>query len=400
MLGAIAQGTTRITNLAPGADVAATMACFRGLGVSIEAAGPDLIVIKGGGWAALRAPTGPLDAANSGTTLRLMAGLLAGRPLTVTMTGDASLRRRPMGRVIEPLAAMGAIIGSDQGKAPLSITGGALAGIEWRPPVASAQIKSALMLAALSAHGSTVVHEIQATRDHSEFAFPAFGLQASIDGLNVTVAGDQEATAPPSGALEVPGDASSAAAWAAAAAALPGSEVNLTGVGLNPRRLGFVNALRSLGADITIEETHRTGGESVGRIHVRHGHHGHATLGAADVPDLIDELPVLAARAALGGSLEVSGASELRVKESDRIAQLVNGFRTLGVDAEERPDGFVINGRRRPTGGQVDAAHDHRLVMAFTIVGLGATGPTLISGADAVAVSYPAFVEDLGRLVS
>ena len=146
--------------------------------------------------------------------------------------------------------------------------------------------------------------------------------------------------------------------------------------------------------------THQAGGESVGRIQVAHGHHGHATLGGAEVPDLIDELPVLAARAALGGSLEVSGASELRVKESDRIAQLVHGFRALGVDADERPDGFVINGRRRPTGGQVDAAHDHRLVMAFTIVGLGATGPTLISGADAVAVSYPAFVEDLGRLVS
>lgn len=400
MLGAIAHGTTRITNLAPGADVAATMACFRELGVAVDAAGPDLIVVKGRGWAGLRTPSGHLDAANSGTTLRLMAGLLAGRPLALTMTGDASLRSRPMARVIEPLTAMGATIGSDQGRAPLSISGGSLTGIEWRPPVASAQIKSALMLAGLSAQGHTVVHEVQATRDHSELAFPAFGLQASTNGLTVTVPGNQEATAPASAVLEVPGDASSAAAWAAAAAALPGSAVNLTGVGLNPRRIGFVNALRSMGADITIEETSRSGGERVGRIHIAHGSHGHATLGAAEVPDLIDELPVLAARAALGGSLEVSGASELRVKESDRIAKLVAGFRTLGVDADERPDGFVIDGRRRPTGGHVDAAHDHRLVMAFTIVGLGATGPTLISGANAVAVSYPAFVEDLGRLVS
>lgn len=400
MLGAIAQGTTRITNLAPGADVAATMACFRELSVAIDAAGPDLIVVKGRGWAGLQTPATLLDAANSGTTLRLMAGLLAGRPLTLTMTGDASLRSRPMARVIEPLAAMGATIGSDQGRAPLSISGGSLTGIEWRPPVASAQIKSALMLAGLSASGQTVVHEVQATRDHSELAFPAFGLQASTNGLTVTVPGNQEATAPASAVLEVPGDASSAAAWAAAAAALPGSAVNLTGVGVNPRRIGFVNALRSLGADITIDETGRSGGERVGRIYIAHGAHGHAVLGAAEVPDLIDELPVLAARAALGGSLEVSGASELRVKESDRIARLVDGFRTLGVDADERPDGFVIDGRRRPTGGHVDAAHDHRLVMAFTIVGLGATGPTLISGANAVAVSYPAFVEDLGRLVS
>jgi len=329
-----------------------------------------------------------------------MAGLLAGRPLAVTMTGDASLRRRPMGRVIDPLAAMGATIHSEQGKAPLTISGGSLTGIEWRPPVASAQIKSALMLAGLSAHGRTVVHEIQKTRDHSELAFPAFGLELSTDGLSVSVTGHQEASAPASGLLEVPGDASSAAAWAAAAAALPGSAIDLIDVGLNPRRLGFVNALRSLGAEIRVEETRRAGGESVGRIHVAHGAHGHATLGAADVPDLIDELPVLAACAALGGSLDVSGASELRVKESDRIAALVQGFRTLGVDADERPDGFVIRGGRRPSGGQVDAAHDHRLVMAFTIVGLGAAGPTLITGADAVAVSYPGFTHDLGRLIS
>ena len=376
------------------------MACFRELGVVITAGGPGLITINGRGWTGLQAPAGPLDAANSGTTLRLLAGLLSGRPLAVTMTGDASLRRRPMNRVIEPLRAMGATIESNEGKAPLTITGGTLSGIEWRPPVASAQIKSALMLAGLSARGRTVVHEIQPTRDHSELAFPAFGLHASTDGLAVTVPGQQEATAPASGVLEVPGDASSAAPWAAAAAALPGSAVVLTDVGLNPRRIGFVQALRSLGAEITIDETHRSGGEPVGRIRVAHRDHAHATLGAHEVPDLIDELPVLAARAALGGSLEVSGASELRVKESDRIATLVNGFRTLGVDAEERPDGFVVRGHRRPTGGRVDAAHDHRLVMAFTIVGLGASGSTFITGADAVGVSYPAFVEDLGRLVS
>ena len=398
MLSAIAQGTTRITNLAPGADVAATMACFRDLGVDITTDGPQLILIKGRGWRGLQPPSGVLDAANSGTTLRLMAGLLAGRPLAVTMTGDASLRRRPMARIIDPLLAMGATIESEDGRAPLRITGGSLTGIEWRPPVASAQIKSALMLAGLSAHGRTVVHEDQATRDHSELAFPAFGLSASIGNKTVTVPGGQEATAPVTGALDVPGDASSAAAWAAAAAALPGSSIELVDVGLNPRRLGFVSALRSLGAKVSVDLTRHSGGEPVGRILVAHGDHSHASLGPADIPDLIDELPVLAARAALGGSLEVSGASELRVKESDRISTLVKGFRTLGVDAEEKADGFLIRGGRRPRGGTVDAAHDHRLVMAFAVVGLGASGPTLITGADAVAVSYPGFAADLERL--
>ena len=350
----------------------------------------------------LSEPSGILDANNSGTTLRLTTGLVAGRPFRTALTGDESLRRRPMARVITPLEAMGARIHSSGGRAPLTIEGGPLTGIRWQPAVPSAQVKSALMLAALSASGETTIVESLPTRDHTEVAFPAFGLTVQVDGNEIRVPGGQEPTAP-SQPLAVPGDPSSAAVWAAAAAARPGSTVRIDDVLLNPRRLGFVRALRAMGADITLTETNVVAGERVGSIEIRHAAHAAAVIGPADVPDLIDELPVLAARAALGGSLEVSGAAELRVKESDRITALVRGLTALGVDAQERPDGFVIHGSddsRRPTGGSVDAAGDHRLVMAFAIVGLGATGPTTIHGADAVAVSYPGFARDLAALTS
>ena len=397
MLGAIAHGTTTVTNVAPGQDVRATIDCMRALGATIEAGGDDAVRIIGCGAAGLATPAGHLDAQNSGTTMRLLSGLLAGRPLRATLTGDASLRRRPMGRVIEPLRAMGARIFADGQTAPLTIEGSQLNAIEWRTAVPSAQVKSALMLAGLSAAGVTRVTEPQPTRDHSELAFPAFGLECTVDQTTVTVRGGQAATAPAE-TLTVPGDPSSAAVWAAAAAALPGSAVTLERIGLNPRRLGFVAALRMLGAAIESEVTHYSGGEPVGNLTVRFGGRGTCTLTVADVPDLIDELPVLAACAALGGSLEVSGASELRVKESDRITSLVNGLRALGVDAVERPDGFVVKGSSRPAGGTVDAAGDHRLVMAFALVGLGAQQGAAIRGADAVSVSYPAFTHDLARL--
>jgi 3-phosphoshikimate 1-carboxyvinyltransferase len=402
MLGAIARGLSQITNLAPGADVAATVACFRALGVSIREVGPGAIAIDGRGWPGLRAAEHVLDAANSGTTLRLMSGLLAGRPFQTTISGDSSLRRRPMARVIEPLTHMGATIEADGGKAPLTIHGTRLTGINWRPPVASAQIKSALMFAGLSASGTTSVIEVQPTRDHSELAFPCFGLAVDVDadGLTVRVAGGQEAEAPHVAHLQVPGDPSTAAVWATAASALPGSTIVLRNVCLNPRRTGFISALTALGAEVSVNETHRSGGEAVGTLEISHRGHGSLTIGAADVPDLIDELPILAARAALGGELSVSGASELRVKESDRITALVSGLQALGVDADEHPDGFHVRGNRRPTGGIADAAHDHRLVMAFTIVGLGASGSTTITGAEAVAVSYPSFAADLALLTS
>jgi 3-phosphoshikimate 1-carboxyvinyltransferase len=398
MLGASAAGTTTMTNLAPGADVAATVACMTALGARVERENSHTVAITGRGGAGFIQPATALDAENSGTTLRLLSGLVASRPIRVTLTGDDSLRRRPMQRIIDPLSAMGARIESTGGRAPLVIEGGALNAIDWQVPVPSAQVKSAILLAGLGARGTTVVREPLLTRDHTERAFPAFGLRILTDGTVLSVDGGQTAAAP-AGILSVPGDPSSAAVWAALAAALPGSRVEIEGVCLNPLRLGFLRALERMGASVKSEIVTESAGEPVGRLEVSHRDHVPASIDADDVPALIDELPVLAARAALGGALEVSGASELRVKESDRITALVTGFRAMGVTADERPDGFVIDGRRRPSGGAADAAGDHRLVMAFALVALGATGPSVVSGAEAVGVSYPAFEQDLARLV-
>jgi 3-phosphoshikimate 1-carboxyvinyltransferase len=304
-----------------------------------------------------------------------------------------------MRRVIDPLTAMGARIESHEGRLPLVIRGGPLQAIAWNSPVASAQIKSAILFAGLHAEGTTTIREPLPTRDHTERAFPVFRLTLSAGGDTCAVTGGQEAVAP-AAALTVPGDPSSAAVWAAAAAALPGSSVRIDGVCLNPRRLGFVAALERLGAEISVTVEHEAAGEPVGCITVAHGCHRGTVISAAEVPSLIDELPVLAARAALGGALEVTGASELRVKESDRITALVDGLRALGVDARELPDGFVVDGTRPPAGGTADAAGDHRLVMAFALVALGATNPSSILGADSVAISYPGFAADLRSLLS
>jgi 3-phosphoshikimate 1-carboxyvinyltransferase len=403
MLGAIARGTTRISGLAPGADVAATCACVGALGVGVRfstAGGVPNghVTIDGRGWEGLSEARAALDARNSGTSMRLLAGIVAGRPFRTVITGDASLSRRPMRRVLDPLAAMGAGVSSVDGHAPITIDGRALAGIMWTSPVASAQVKSAVMLAALSAAGTTTVTEPLRTRDHTERAFPAFGLTCATDDRSVSVPGGQEAVAPDV-LLTVPGDPSSAAVWASAAAAFAGGSVRIDGVCLNPRRLGFVRVLERMGARVTLDQ-HDAAGEPCGTMTIRHDGHHATAIAPEDIPDLVDELPVLAARAALGGALAVSGAGELRVKESDRITALVTGLRELGVRADERPDGFIVDGSRRPTGGTVDAAGDHRLVMAFAVVGLGATGPTRIRGASAVDVSYPGFTRDLAALVS
>jgi 3-phosphoshikimate 1-carboxyvinyltransferase len=399
MLGALAPGLTEISHVAPGADFASTLACVAALGATVERRAEDVARIGGVGTAGFRTPLDPLNAGNSGTTMRLLSGLVAGFPVRVRLDGDASLVRRPMRRVIEPLTAMGARITSNDGCPPLDIEGGALVPIRWQSPVASAQVKSAILLAGLSASGTTTVVEPMATRDHTERALPTFGLCCRVDGLAVSIDGGQRLEAP-NGVLTVPGDPSSAAVWAAAAAALPGSSVTLASVGLNPHRLGFLSALERLGAIVECHEDGVVAGEPVGRISVRHGAHGVTTIGAAEVPSLIDELPVLAARAALGGGLDVTGASELRVKESDRIRALVTGLRALGVDARELADGFAIDGSRQPSGGTADAAGDHRLVMAFALVALGASGPSAITDAGAVSVSYPTFERDLAGLIA
>lgn len=379
--------------------MASTLGCLRDLGVEVTLTSSGAVQIDGRGPHALRRAAGSLDAGNSGTTMRLLSGILAGSAFTSIMTGDASLCRRPMGRVIEPLTAMGAHIISHDGRAPLQIQGGGLHGIAWDSPVASAQIKSAVLLAGLFAEGITSVTEPLPSRDHTERLLPVFGIELSATAGAVSIRGGQVPVAP-GGALRVPGDPSASAVWAAAAAALPGSQVRIEGVCLNPLRLGFVAALERMGATIVVEETGDAAGEPIGAITVAHGAQRHLEIGAAEVPSLIDELPVLAASAALGAGISVSGAAELRVKESDRITALVNGFRLLGLEADERPDGFVIPGGQQPTGGAADAVSDHRLVMAFAIVALGASGPTSIAGADIVGVSYPAFERDVATLTA
>jgi len=397
LFGALADGTTSIVGLAPGADVASSVTCMHAMGATIHRTGPGALEIRGRGRHRLAPADGDLDCGNSGTTLRLLAGVVSSHAFRSRLIGDASLSRRPMRRVIDPLTKMGASITSRDGRAPLEIDGADLSAIDWTPPVASAQIKSAILLAGLSARGTTIVREPLPTRDHTERAFDLFGVTHDSRPGYSAVTGGQRLAAP-AGVLRVPGDPSSAAIWAAVAASHPGWWVEITGVCLNPLRLGFVQALSRMGAEVRLTETAKAGGETIGTVRVAHGTPKAATIGPDMVPSLIDELPVLAASAALGAGLKVSGAEELRVKESDRISSLALGFRQLGVHMTEHPDGFEIPGGQRPTGGQVDAHLDHRLVMAFTVLALSATGSTLITGADAVAVSYPNFHADLIRL--
>jgi 3-phosphoshikimate 1-carboxyvinyltransferase len=359
--------------------------------------GPDgsvVVVGRGlGGWAA---PAAPLDCGNSGTTLRLLSGILAAHPFTTTLFGDASLSRRPMRRVMAPLAEMGARFEAAAGdRPPLVVHGGRLRALDYRPDVPSAQVKSAVLLAGLHAEGTTTVVEPASTRDHTERALAAFGAPPVVDGRRVSVVGGRRLS---SRDLRVPGDVSSAAFPAVAAAALPGSDVTIDGVGLNPSRTGILGLLRRFGARVEAEATENGAGEPVGYVRVRHAGLAPVEILPDEVPAIIDELPVLAALATFGGGLSVSGAGELRVKESDRISALVGGLRAMGADADERPDGFTIRPTRRLTGGAVDAQHDHRLAMAFAVAALGATGPTSITGSEVVAVSYPGFFRDLDGL--
>jgi 3-phosphoshikimate 1-carboxyvinyltransferase len=401
MLAAIADGVTTIRGYSTGADCASTLSCLRALGVGVSQTGADSaglhIRIDGRGFRGLTPPSGTLDAGNSGSTMRMLSGILAAHPFSSTITGDSSLRRRPMRRIIQPLERMGAAIDSLEGRPPLTIHGtSALQPIQFAPDVPSAQVKSAVLFAGLHAQGVTTVEETIQTRDHTERALTTFGVEVRAAGLAVSVTGGQRLRAQ---ALEVPGDISSAAFWMVAAAALPGSEVVLTGVGLNPTRIGIIDILRRMGAEIQVEaNTTSTGTEPTGSITVRHRTLVPARVTADEVPGVIDELPVLGALATQGGELHVSGAQELRVKESDRISALADGFRRMGADIDEAADGFSIRGHRRLHGGDVDARHDHRLAMAFAIAALGASGPTTVRDAGAAAVSYPEFFTVLDSL--
>lgn len=397
MLAALADGESSITGYSSGADCAATLACLQALGVDISRTGTGLR-IAGRGVRGLREAAAPLDAANSGTTVRLLSGIVAAHAFRTTIAGDASLSRRPMRRIIAPLTSMGARIESQDGRTPLVIHGGDLHGIAHAPEVPSAQVKSGVLLAGLQGSGRTTVVEPVRTRDHTERALRGFGVTVhELPDGSIAVDGGQRLE-PRS--LRVPGDISGTAFWSALAAGTPGGAVEMPFVGVNPTRTAILDVLRRAGADVHVETTEDLGGEPVGRLHVAFGAPCSFTVEPGEVPGVIDEIPALAALAAMmpaGHTFTVRGASELRVKESDRISALARGFRGIGAEVEEYEDGFRIEARPL-TGGSADAAGDHRLAMAFAVAATRASGPSLITGAGSVDVSYPGFFTELERL--
>jgi 3-phosphoshikimate 1-carboxyvinyltransferase len=397
LLAALADGESIIGGFSPGADCAATLDCLRGLGVTIRRNGPSSITVTGRGLGGLRAPNTALDAVNSGTTMRLLSGIAAGHPFRTVITGDASLQRRPMRRIIEPLARMGARIDAEGGKPPLTINGGSLHGITHEPQVPSAQVKSGVLLAGLHASGRTRVMELVPTRDHTERALEAFGVTIVRDGTGVEVEGGQHLQPQ---TLTVPGDISGAAFWAALAGGTPGSDIHVDGVGLNPSRIAVLEVFRRAGGRLEWSRGEEHAGEPAGTLHLSFGDYESFRVDPAEVPLVIDEIPALAALAAMmpaGRTFTVRGAGELRVKESDRISALADGFRAMGAAVEEYDDGFTLEAQPL-RGGTVDAAGDHRLAMAFAIAATRAAGPTTITGASSVDVSYPGFFDELARL--
>jgi 3-phosphoshikimate 1-carboxyvinyltransferase len=395
ILAALAEGESVVRNFAPGADCASTLSCLEALGIKVGRHESD-VTVMGRGLGTFCSPGAALDAGNSGTTMRMLAGVLAGQRFSTRLIGDASLSRRPMLRVIEPLAQMGARIDATDGHAPLTIHGSPLRAIAYEPRVPSAQVKSAVLLAGLHADGATSVTEPVQTRDHTERALAAFGFSVSVDGLNITVDSRQIGRGQ---TLTVPGDFSSAAYWMVAAASLPGSRIEIENVGLNPTRTALVGVLRRFGARVEVLSGEVVADEPRGTVIVEGDRLGSVHIGPEEVAGLIDELPAIAALAAHGGQIAVRGAAELRIKESDRIATLVAGFRGLGIQADETDDGYVIQGGGPPSGGRADAHGDHRMAMAFAVAALGAERPSQIDGSDAVVISYPGFFHTLGRLV-
>ena len=403
LFGAIAEGTTRITGLLPAEDPLSTAACLRAMGVTISAieAGQP-VSVEGVGLDGLREPEDVLDCGNSGTTMRLMLGLLAGRAgRHFVLTGDGSLRRRPMQRVGGPLAQMGAQISGRSGGnlAPLAIRGQQLQGATIRTPVASAQVKSALLLAALTATGDTTVIEPVQSRDHSERMLRAFGAQLSVGGPGLT-----EVTVTPGASLRgqdviVPGDISSAAFWLVAGAITPGADLTVQNVGLNPSRTGVLDVLEQMGARIELLNGREVAGEPVGDLRVTHGPLKAFTIGADLIPRLVDEIPVLAVAACYAeGISRVTGAEELRVKETDRLAVMARQLGAMGARIEEFADGLTIEGGVPLQGAEVDSETDHRVAMSLAVAAQVAHGPTLLHRPGAAAVSYPRFWDDLERL--
>lgn len=399
MIGALAEGETLIENFLAADDCLATLRCLRALGVQAEGPAGGRVRVRGAGLDGFCEPEDVLDAGNSGTTMRLLLGILAGQPFFSVLTGDASLRRRPMGRVTRPLREMGAtVLGrGDASFAPLAVRGRAtLEPLEYVAPVASAQVKSAILLAGLYGEGLTRVTEPVRSRDHTERMLAEFGAEICVDGNTVTVKGRPTLKGRK---ITIPGDISSAAFLVAAALILPDADVTVTGVGLNPGRTGIIEALRNMGADIEIAATGEYNREPVGNIRARSSRLTGTVIEGDVVPRLIDEIPVLAVVAALArGTTVIRGAEELKVKESNRLAAVATGLTRLGADVAETPDGLIIKGKPSLTGGTVESYGDHRIAMALAVAGLAAKGSTIIRGAACVNISFPGFFDVLHAL--
>lgn len=399
LIAALADGPSEIANSSTARDCASTLACLRLLGVSIEAKDGNL---RFNGKHKLTTPQRPLDCGNSGSTIRMLAGVLAGHEVTAELIGDDSLSSRPMRRIIEPLELMGAHIDSRDGKPPLQIRGAAKPNpVTYKLPVASAQVKSAILFAALNAAGRTTVIETSATRDHTERLFNGFGVPVTTNDLTISLNGPARFTG---GAITIPGDISSAAFFIAAAMLLPGSDLIIENVGLNPTRAAFVSVLRSWGAEISEYDVHQKRNEPVGTIHVRGGVNSTGQdvdqiLGGAMIPSLIDELPLLAVVGTqIKNGIEIKDAGELRFKESDRLATTAQNLRAMGAEVEETPDGLRVFGPTKLRGAVVDSYGDHRIAMAFSVAALIAEGETEIRGSESAAVSFPEFFELLDSL--
>jgi 3-phosphoshikimate 1-carboxyvinyltransferase len=394
----IAHGTSRIYNLSGGDDNRSTVGAFKNLGVRILETG-GVLTVEGKGWEGLSAPKTTIDCGNSGTTMRLLCGVLAGRPFASTLAGDPSLSRRPMQRVIEPLGRMGARIESRGGKgcAPLEIRGGKLKGIRYAMPMASAQVKSAILLAGLQTEGATTVEEPQQSRDHTEIMARAFGAKLEVAGKQmISVAGGKKLSATD---VRVPGDLSSAAFFMVAAATVPGSEVVLKNIGCNPTRSGVIDVLRRMGASVEFIGMRKEAGEPVADIRIAGGALKGVDIGPEMAVRTIDEYPALAVAAALAeGATTISGAKELRYKESDRIAVMTEQLRRLGVRVEEREDGMTIEGRGRLEGAAVKSYGDHRVAMALAVAGLSSRGGIEIDDTACADISFPGFFDLLERV--
>ena len=397
MFGALSKGTTRVTNFLQGADCLSTVACFEKLGIPIENHSGE-ILIHGKGLHGLKAPDRTLDTGNSGTTTRLICGILAGQPFTSELDGDASIQTRPMKRIMDPLGQMGARIESLRGNgcAPLRIQGAPLCGIRYCSPVASAQVKSSVLLAGLYADGPTSVTEPYLSRNHSELMLRYFGASVTSEGTTATIQPEPELLARE---IRVPGDISSAAYFIAAGLIVPHSEILIKNVGINPTRDGILKVCHDMGADITLLNEDYESAEPTADLLVRHSSLRGVTIGGALIPTLIDELPVISALACFaGGTTVIRDAQELKVKESNRIDVMVRNLSAMGARITATNDGMIIEGGHPLHGAVIDSRLDHRIAMTFAVTALAADGETIIRDADCVRISYPGFYEDLERL--